>query len=640
MLFRCDNVGKEFSGTWLFRGVSAQCNPGDKIGLIGGNGTGKTTLFSLVDGRLSPDEGQVTKSSHSTISRIDQITALDPEKPVYHTALQVFDNLKQLANKLSTLEHEIADSADEIGKPEAEQYERLQTQFRLQGGYDYEARTEKVLFGLGFTHHDLQSPSGNLSGGQQSRLRLASALLRPAELLLLDEPTNHLDLHGILWLANYLQDYRSALVLISHDRQFLDTVTNFTWEIEAGRLHRYAAGFSASRRLREERRRLQQQEYEQQQDWKHKTEDFVRRNIAGQKTKQAQARRKRLKSTDWLERPVDDEFRPRVRIPEASRGGALSCEISHGVIGFEGHPLINNVHLRVMRGEKIGLLGGNGSGKTTLLRTILGEIRALDGQLEWGSNNVPAYFAQETVRGDEGETVLDYLAKVTPTWTDLEIRKFAAAFLFRADDVHKEVGMLSGGERSRLSLARLFSRPSNVLMLDEPTNHLDIRSREALEEAIRRFGGTAFVISHDLYFLRNVVERFFLITDGALQSLDRVESLLTQSPEPLIPANRPPRESPAPKRKTTPGLSKNERMRTEKELRRLETAIDEFEAEQVQIQHQLQQGTQDHLHLTELAKRHEEIETQLARLLEEWTMISHELRERSEPHDVTEGDAR
>jgi len=628
MLFRFNNVGKEFSGSWLFRGVSVQCNPGSRVGLIGRNGTGKTTLLNLIDGRFSPDEGQVTRASQTTISRIDQISLLDPEKTVYETAVHVFDDLKRLELDLKELQLEISNDTGEIHARKAEEYERLQSQFMYQGGYDYEARTEKVLFGLEFTHEELQSPCGHLSGGQQSRLLLAGALLRPAELLLLDEPTNHLDLDGILWLTSYLQTCKSALVLISHDREFLDAVTSTTWELETGKLYHYSANFSASRKLREEHNRLQEQEYQQQQEWKRKTEDFVRRNIVGQKTKQAQARRKQLENTKWIAPPVVDDPGPQMKIPEARRGGALSFEVRNGVIGFDNRPLIRDVQLRVMRGEVIGLLGGNGSGKTTLLRTILGEIGSMEGEVEWGDNNVPAYFAQETGPVNEKETVLDYLAKVNPTWTDLEIRRFAAAFLFRADDVYKAVEMLSGGERSRLYLARLFSRPTNVLLLDEPTNHLDIRSREALEMAIRSFSGTVLVISHDLYFLRRVVDRCYLIRQGTLHPFDRMESLLAELITPAAQTTPNVRSGEKqPRQKARSGLSKNERIRREQKLKKLETAIDELEKEKGEIQDQLQQGSHDHSLLTGLALRHKKIEASLADLLEEWTQLGLELQE-------------
>jgi len=626
VLFRFDNVGKEFSGSWLFRGLSVQCNSGSRTGLIGRNGTGKTTLFNLIEGRLSPDEGQVTRSSQTTISRIDQISFLDPKQTVYDTAVRVFDDLKQLETQLGALQQEISAQSHEIQAEKAEGYERLQSRLTYLGGYDYEARTEKVLFGLGFTAEELQYPCEYLSGGQQSRLLLAGALLRPAELLLLDEPTNHLDLDGILWLTRYLQTLKSALIVISHDREFLDAVTSATWELEAGSLFSYPMAFTASRKLREANNRLQEQKYEQQQEWKRKTEDFIRRNIVGQKTKQAQARRKQLENTAWIPRPVVDEPGPSIRIPEARRGGALSFAVRSGVIGFENQALIRNVDLKVMRGERVGILGGNGSGKTTLLKTILGEIQALEGEVEWGDNNVPAYFAQESGPAGRNETVLDYLARVNPNWTDLEIRKFAASFLFRADDVHKTAAVLSGGERSRLCLARLFSRPSNVLLLDEPTNHLDIRSREALETALRSFTGTVIIISHDIYFLRNVVNRFYLIRHKALQSFDRMDQLMveitaTDSPSSSI-EQRQNRFSP----RTKSGLSKNERMRREKELTRLETTIDALEKEKVEIQERLQQGSQDHTLLRDLALRHKEIETRLASLLEKWAQLGTELQ--------------
>ena len=546
MLFRLDRLGKEFQGNWLFREVSGQCGADDRIGLIGSNGSGKTTLLDLIEGQLPPDEGSIARSSGTIISRIDQIAVLDPKRRVYDTALDVFDDLQRMERKLEELEREIAGGQSEVGQKRASEYDKLQSRFRLQGGYDYEAQTKKVLFGLGLSEKNLDAPCQELSGGQQSRLLLAGALLRPSQLVLLDEPTNHLDLDGILWLTEYLRDYRSALLVISHDREFLDAVTTTTWELEEGTMQRYPANFSQSRRLRSEKRRLQEKAWEQQQEWKRKTEEFVRRNIVGQKTKQAQSRRKQLGRTEWLSRPGDSETGPSIGIPEAGRGGALSFEISDATIGYPQDPLIDDVNLRLMRGERLGILGGNGSGKTTLIRTIIGELGPLEGTVDWGENNVHAYFAQETRLADPEETVLQYLARVNPAWNDLEIRKFAATFLFRSEDVQKTTSMLSGGELSRLGLARLFSRPSNVLLLDEPTNHLDIHSREALEEGLKNFGGTLVVISHDLYFLRRIVDRFVLIRNRQLLHFSRMEDM-TQAIE--TPSLQPKAKAVTPRRK-------------------------------------------------------------------------------------------
>lgn len=628
MIFRLNNLGKEFSGSWLFRGLSVQCNTGSRVGLIGRNGTGKTTLFNLIDGRMVPDEGQVVRSSQITISRIDQLAVLDQERTVYETAVKAFDDLKRLEHELSELQLEISSQEGDIQARKAEEYERLQSRFDFYGGYEYESRTEKVLFGLGFSKEELKAPCGHLSGGQQSRLLLAGALLRPAELLLLDEPTNHLDLDGIIWLTELLKNHKSAMVLISHDREFLDAVTNSTWELEGGELRHYPASFSASRRLRKERNRLQEQEYQQQQEWKRKTEEFIRRNIVGQKTKQAQARRRQLENTLWIAPPSADEVGLKMKIPEARRGGALSFQVSEGVIGFERQPLIHDTEIRVMRGERIGILGGNGSGKTTLLKTVLGETKALKGRVQWGDNNVPAYFAQETGSVNEADTVLEYLAKVNPTWTDLELRSFAATFLFRADDTSKTLGMLSGGERSRLHLARLFSRPSNVLLLDEPTNHLDIRSREALEKALRAFTGTVLVISHDLYFLREVVDRFYLIRQGKLHLFDRMEELRSELF--ALPNQKALISAPAEKSsrvKFRSGLSKNERMRREQRMEKLEARIEELEKEKTQIEDQLQTGSSEHTLLNDLALRHRKIEVELAQLFEDWSRVGSELQD-------------
>jgi ATP-binding cassette subfamily F protein 3 len=649
MLVRLENVSKEYSGQALFEGIVAQCNPGDHIALIGRNGTGKTTLFNLIDGTTVPDTGTITRASRLSISRVDQIPVLDSDRTVCEEALIVFDNLKRIEARLEELEHLIAGGGHESDEIAGE-YEELRARFELDGGYDYPSRTEKVLHGIGFKQEDLNLLCSHLSGGQQSRVALARTLLRPAELLLLDEPTNHLDLNGILWLTNFLKEQKRAFILISHERRLLDQVTGLTWEFESGTLFTYSVPFTHSRKVREERRRLQQKEYERQQEWKRKTEDYIRRNIAGQKTRQAQSRRKQLAKTRFIEKPRTENGERRtvhaqlaMRIASAQRGGSVSFSLENGTIGFPGTILIEKVDLNVRRGDRIGILGGNGSGKSTLLRSLLGEIRLLEGRMEWGHNAVPSYFAQEAIAGRPEQTVLDCLAEISPGSTDLELRKFGARFLFRGEDIEKRVSQLSGGERSRLSLARLFSTPSNILFLDEPTNHLDIRSREALESAINGFEGSVIVVSHDLYFLDNVVDQFYLIWNHSLIQLDDLggvgtgdwgrvtgdSGLVTGDPGPFI---RAPKVSEEPRKvgstrsdfRMGNSLSKNEQLRLKWKLEETETQIAELESRKAAIEQQLA-STQNHKKLAELGQEHDEIEEELEKLLTDWETLSQTL---------------
>ncbi|RPJ59072.1 MAG: ABC transporter ATP-binding protein [Acidobacteria bacterium] len=640
MLFRLESVGREFGGDWLFRDLSMQCNPGDRIGLIGRNGTGKTTLIELIQGRQSPDAGRVYRATGLAISRVAQIAEFSGDLTVRQEALRVFDDLHTMERRMHDLEAEMAKISGDLPESLAGEYESLRHRYRLQGGYDHGARTEAVLLGLGFDKETLDMPTSYLSGGQQSRLLLSEALLHGADLLLLDEPTNHLDIQGIIWLTEYLRQAKTSFLVISHDRLFLDRVTERTWELQAGRLFDYPGNFTRSRSLKQERIEFERKQYEKQQEWKAKTQEYIRRNMAGQKTKQAQSRLKQLERTDWLERPHHDNREIKLKIAEAGRGGSDSLLVRHGTVGYEQErPLIEDVNLTVRRGERVAFVGGNGTGKTTLLKTLMGEVRLLSGRLEWGANNYPAYFAQSQALGDPNATVYDRLRELDSMCTDLEIRNLAARFLFQEDDVFKKVSQLSGGEQSRLALARLFFHPSNVLLMDEPTNHLDIQSREALEEALGTYEGTLIVISHDLYFLRNVVERFLLIRDRRLIPADSIEELqrLIEEREPPQPdepseedkGNQLVSAEAAPAPKPAARLSKNERLRRERRVHEIETQITALEAAQQDVVAQLQQGYDNFARLHDLSEQHEKLDADLAALYQEWEKLMAELTPQS-----------
>ncbi len=587
-----------------------------------------------------PEEGQVVRASNLSVARVEQIPRFEAHGTVLEEALAVFDDLKAMEARMHAIEHEIADVEGAVPENMAAEYEHLRHRFRLLGGYDYHARTEAVLLGLGFSAESFKSSCDKLSGGQQSRLLLGKALLRSSDLLLLDEPTNHLDIQAILWLTDYLKEQKKSFVVVSHDRQFLDRVSTRTWEIEGGSLYDYPGPFSRARELRLDRIELETREYERQQEWKERTEDYVRRNIAGQKTKQAQSRRKRLKRTEWLERPVVDESNLKLRIEEGVRGGAVSIRIHHGLVGYNrDNPMLEKVNLSVRRGERLGIVGGNGTGKTTLLRTIMYQIPILDGTVEWGVNTSPAYFSQTQDQMDPSRKVYDALRDLDSLCIDLELRNLAARFLFKEDDIFKTVGQLSGGERSRLALARLFYHPANVLLMDEPTNHLDIPSREALEEALGDYGGTLVVVSHDLYFLQNVVDQFFYIRNRELvpaYDMAHLERII-QGKDLVAPPEPAPEPRPEPSRqveavppaapKAAGGLSKNERQRRERRVVELEARIEALETRQQQIVKELQSQYEDFARLHDLSEQHQRNDEELAALYREWEGIMHELSE-------------
>ena len=629
MLFRFENVAIGFGGHCLFDSANMQCNPGDRIGLIGRNGCGKTVLLDLIEGRLLPDKGEVYRANNLEISRVEQTPQLDFTLTVREETLKVFEHLRSMEKRLQELQAEISGPRKSIPGPISEEYEALSYQLRVHGGYNYQARTEAVLMGLGFSREAVDRSCTQLSGGQRGLLSLAQALLRDADLLLLDEPTNHLDIQGILWLTEYLQAQKVPFVLVSHDRHFLNEVTRRTWEIERGRLHDYPGNFAAARQLREERLRLQEKEYRRQQEWKTKTEDFVRRNIAGQKTKQAQSRRKQLGRVAWLEKPLRDGERLKIQIPEGRRAGSMAFTMERGTVGYPGTPLIEGVGLTLSRGDRIGILGGNGSGKSTFLKTLVGEIPLLNGTLEWGPNNDPACLSQNPTLGNGHQSVYDCLRELDRTCTDFELRSFAAHFLFNEEDINKKVEQLSGGERSRLALARFFYHPANVLILDEPTNHLDIQSREAVEEALSDYDGTLIVVSHDLFFLKRTVDRFYLIRDCRLVPIDGPDHLSLPQKIQFRPRIRGKPGVDVKGRlsssKPADALSKNERRRRQEKLLELEARIEVLETRKEEIVRALQQLYSDFIQLHELSEQHGEVEKELKILYEEWEEIAGEL---------------
>jgi ATP-binding cassette subfamily F protein 3 len=618
MNFRLENVSKEFSGKTLFQEISVSCNPFERIGLLGRNGSGKTTLLDIIDGTLQPDSGKVHRLSRLTISRVSQLYKFDESKSVLSEALTAFDSLHAMNRRLRELEIRMADISAPDHDSVTREYEVLTHKFEFFGGYDFKSRTEKMLLGLGFTKASIEISTSSLSGGQKNRLALAKALLEPADVLLLDEPTNHLDLEGIFWLARFLSESVSSFVLISHDRSFLDKVTNKTWELESGRMYEYAASYSRSREIRRVQLQLQEREYSRQQEWKARTEDYIRRNMAGQKTKQAQSRLKQLRKTDWIEIDRDTSRQKKsmaIKIPPAPRGGAQTFSLRRAEIGFPGFSLINDLNLNVYRGERIGLLGGNGSGKSTLMKIIAGELPLLSGDLEWGSNNVISHFAQEARFDNPEMKVMDWIASLNPSWDLYDIYSFAALFHFRQQDTEKKIGVLSGGERSRLRFARLFSSPANVMLLDEPTNHLDIEGREALELALQGFQGTMIVISHDLYFMKQVAEKYFIIRNKTLceiQDLDNLDELIADSPV------RENSNGKSAEWKDKEGLSKNQLARLEKIIREAEEEIEKLESEKLELSRKMQQGTDDHRELAEMGIRFEKIEEEESSLMAKW----------------------
>jgi ATP-binding cassette subfamily F protein 3 len=513
MLFRLSDVYKSYSAQDVLRGASLQINPGEHVGLVGRNGAGKTTIFRLISGEEAADSGDVVRARGVRLGLLAQHVHFEPGSTVHESALAAFGHLQQIEHQMHELEHRMAEASAEL-EAVLERYSDLQHEFEREGGFAYAAKAEAILQGLGFSREMWEMETEKLSGGQQNRLGLAKLLLAEPDVLLLDEPTNHLDVGSVEWLEEFLQTYASAYVVVSHDRYFLDRTCRRIVEVEQGRAASYAGNYSAFLIEREVRREAQQRAYDNQQHLIAKTEEFIRRNLAGQKTKQAKSRRTMLAKLERVEAVRADQSSGNFNLQAIERAGTQVLTVEEAAIGYPGKLLARDITFTLRRGEALGIIGPNGSGKTTFVKAVLGKLPLLAGEMRWGTKVQVGYYAQQLDDLDDRNEIIMELRRVAPsTATAGELRSFLARFLFTGDDVYKHVRDLSGGEKGRLALAKLIYSRVNVLILDEPTNHLDIPSREALEEALDAYQGTIITISHDRYFLDRVATQI-LALDG------------------------------------------------------------------------------------------------------------------------------
>lgn len=513
MLFRFDQVYKSYGADEVLSGVTFQINPKEKVGLVGRNGAGKTTIFRLLMKQEESDRGQIMRANNLSIGLLAQQHRVIKGSSVLESALSVFTKLKSIEEQMQKLEESLSKLSGDALDNALTSYSELQETYEHLGGFTSSARAESVLLGLGFEKKDFSLAVNNLSGGQQARLSLACLLLSEPDILLLDEPTNHLDISAIEWLEEFLTSYNSAYVIISHDRFMLDKATNRILELENGTINSYPGNFSYYLSEREERRRLQQNAFEQQQEFIERTEEFIRRNLAGQKTKQAKSRRKMLEKLDKIDSVKQEETVANFSVNPVARSGDIVLNVKDLSIGYEKLVLASNINFTLRRGEVLAIIGGNGTGKTTMLRSLLAKHQPLNGEISWGSNINIGYYDQKLNELNQNNQVIDELREIEPYAEEVKLRSFLGTFNFRNDDVFKRVRDLSGGEQGRLALAKLVYSRVNVLILDEPTNHLDISSREALENALDNFTGTALIVSHDRYFLDRLATKIVYL-DG------------------------------------------------------------------------------------------------------------------------------
>ena len=508
-----------FGGYNLLDGVSFHISESDKIGLVGKNGAGKSTIMKLICGLQSPTSGRIDKPSHLNIGYLPQIMEHHRGKTVMEETMTAFQSLKDLEKELEEINLQLAERTDYQSDEYAELITRLgeiNDVLALDNSEPPAVQAEKVLLGLGFKDEDFGRNTETFSQGWNMRIELAKILLGRPDVLLLDEPTNHLDIESIEWLESYLKAYRGSLMLVSHDRRFLDNVTNRTVEIMLGKIHDYKVPYSKYLELRAERMAQQNAAYENQQRMIEKTEDFIARfRYKPTKSNQVQSRIKALEKLERIEVDETDNATLTVKFPPAPRSGDVAFKAVDLTVGYPQKVVFRDADIEIRRGEKVALIGRNGEGKTTLMRVIMGQLEPVSGEAKVGHNVHIGYFAQnqEDIL-DKNETVFDTLDRIAVGDIRTKIRDLLAQFLFRGEDIDKKVGVLSGGERARLGMAKLMLEPYNLLALDEPTNHMDIKSKDILKQALKAFDGTLVVVSHDRDFLEGLVDKMYEFRDG------------------------------------------------------------------------------------------------------------------------------
>ena len=570
-------AAKRFGAETIFTGITFQINEREHIALVGANGAGKSTLLKIVAGLEEATEGELTFQTGLRVAYQAQEATFTADRSLYDEALDAFAHVRATAARMAEIEQEMTGAEGERLETLFEEYGRLSTEFETHGGYEMEHRTAAVLHGLGFPEEMFDDPVRQLSGGQKTRVALAKALLSDPDLLMLDEPTNHLDLQAIEWLEEFLRGWNRAFVVVSHDRYFLDKVTTRTLDLAFGKLEDYSGGYNRYLKLREERMARRLKEYEEQQEFIARTEEFIRKYKAGQRSKEARGRETRLARLERLERPQEHE-KLSLRMRAELRPARTVMTVKPITIGYLPRPEMGETEpdvmvrttkeLQIERGDRVALLGPNGSGKTTTLRTLVGEMPPLTGRIELGSNVKVAYYAQGHEGLDPTRTVLETLLHDKPLGEEAA-RTLLGRFLFSGDDVFKPVSALSGGERSRLALCRLTLERANFQILDEPTNHLDIGAREALEEVLDGYDGTMLFVSHDRYFIDRIANRVWNIEDGDIATylgnytdMQRHRAARQEAPNTIAPPAAPVRHAGTPEPETPAAVEATPQPRT------------------------------------------------------------------------------
>ncbi len=650
-LLTANDLAMAYGPLDVFEGLSCAVAPGDRIGLVGPNGEGKTTLLRILAGELQPTAGRVHRRRGLRLGYLPQIPPPASDRTLWQDMLDVFADLRAEEAALAELEQRLAlpDADDAL----LDTYAAHQYAFEVRGGYEYPLRIRQTLTGLGFMPEQFHMPLEQLSGGQRTRALLARLLLQKPQLLLLDEPTNHLDLQAVEWLEHTLLGWDGAMIIVAHDRYFLDRVVTKIWELAWGELHLYRGNYSHYVQQRQERLQQMQKAYEAQQAFIAKEQDFIRRNIAGQKTRQAQGRRTRLQRMLAKQQVFAPRKRRRMSLQMRTRlrSGELVVAGKELLIGYYARPrppivrersgghvylapqaptaadtvLFRADDIELKRQERVGLIGANGTGKTTFVKTLLGQLPPLGGELRVGASVRIGYLAQVQEGFDPRQTLLDIILAADPRLTIGEARHWLARFLFTGDDVGKTVSTLSGGQRSRLALAVLSRRESNFLVLDEPTNHLDIESQEVLQAMLDDFNGTVLLVSHDRYLIDALATQVWVIADGRLHVYEGNYSDYVAARQQASRKTDSDNSALTESQKQRQVLRKQRRQRREQEKRQQEAAaleahIHALEAELEQLGKQLTSASQA-MQLDEvqrLGAEYAQKEETLHQLMEKW----------------------
>ncbi|CAN2924226.1 ABC-F family ATP-binding cassette domain-containing protein [Streptococcus dysgalactiae] len=514
IILQGNKLERSFSGDVLFQNISLQVDERDRIALVGPNGAGKSTLLKLLVGEETPTSGEINTKKDLTLSYLAQNSYFESDKTVYEEMLKVFEALRQDEKRLRQMEMDMATVSGQDLTRLMMDYDLLAERFRQQGGFTYEAEIKAILNGFKFDESMWQMTIAELSGGQNTRLALAKMLLEKPELLVLDEPTNHLDIETIAWLENYLANYQGALIIVSHDRYFLDKVATVTLDLTPNGLDRYSGNYSRFMALKAEKLVAEEKQFDKQQKEIAKLEDFVQKNIVrASTTKRAQARRKQLEKIERLDKPTSGRKSAHMTFHAEKTSGNVVLRVEEAAIGYGDQVLSEPINVDINKLDAIAVVGPNGIGKSTLIKSIIGQLPLLKGQLKYGANVETGYYDQTQSHLTPSNMVLEELWQDFSTTPEVDIRNRLGAFLFSGDDVKKSVSMLSGGEKARLLLAKLSMENNNFLVLDEPTNHLDIDSKEVLENALIDFDGTLLFVSHDRYFINRLATKVLEITE-------------------------------------------------------------------------------------------------------------------------------